>query len=121
MSRYNDPAVRDQARHLGGKVMRAIREAKRAEAAERGAATVHRDTRAHREGRCGCQNAPQGSPCPWPDKVTYTTPQDAAYALGKHGKHRRWKGGLNIYQCPAGHYHAGRWRNGQSAWEKAAA
>lgn len=120
MSRYDDPVIRDQARHLGGKVMRAIREAKRLEAAERNEATAHRNTRAHREGRCGCPEAPARARCPYPDKVAYTTPQDAAYALGKHGKHRRWKSGLNVYRCPAGHYHAGRWRNGTAAWEKAA-
>ena len=112
MSAWSGPAGRGAARER--------RAGRRAEAEARNAATVHQDTRAHREGRCGCQQAPAGAPCPWPDKVAYASPQEAAYALGKHDKHRRWKQGLNVYRCPAGHCHAGRRFSNPSAQEKAA-
>lgn len=118
-ARYCDPAVRARASVLGGAVMAAVREAKRAEAEARDDLTRHEDRRAHREGRCGC--AGQAAACPWPWKVVYATPQEAAFAQGKHRKHRRWRQGLNVYQCPAGgHYHTGRLFSRIGAWARAA-
>lgn len=117
MGRYNDPAIRERARQLGGRVMLAVREAKRSEAIERQARTLHDHTRAHRLGRCACwlPERAQSSPrrqieraCPWPEKDTYSTGQAAGFILGKLARFRRG-GGLRPYRCPAGgHFHLGR-------------
>lgn len=128
MKRYQDPAIRGRGRQLGGKVARAVAEAKRAEAEERQARTLHQHTRAHRLGQCACwlpqraQSRPgqrQERACPWPGKVAYTSPQEAARVLGKHARWRRWRQGLNIYPC-GDHYHAGRLFGRVSAWARAA-
>ncbi len=114
--------------------MRSRREAKRAEAQARNAATPHARTRAHRQRCCECWEGPalaslpsvasrkrKQRPCPWPSKVAYATPQEAAWTQGKHNRHKRWRMGLNVYRCPSGrHYHAGRLFDRVSAWARAA-
>lgn len=118
MSRWDDPQILARARQLGGRVARAVAEAKRAEAAERNARTPHDRTRAHREGRCPCWTAPvalssrrwRKTPveCPWPDKGRYTTRQAARLVLRKMAPHRR-RQGLHAYRCDAkDHWHLGR-------------
>ena len=109
--------------------MRRYRENKRTEAESRNAAAPCERTRAHRLGRCACwlpQRAQESrrrrrtGVCPWPGKVAYSTPQEAAWAIGKHARHKRWRQGLNVYPCPAGaHYHAGRLFDRISAWARA--
>ena len=128
--RYLDPAVRERAHQLGGKVMRAVREAKCAEARQRDTRTVHEATRAHRTGRCGCQPPPHLEPghaaavtaaCPHPEKDTYPTGQAAAFVLVKLARRRRTQG-LHPYPCPAGgHWHLGRdAKRPPSTWKRAA-
>ena len=107
VKRYETSAIRERARQLGGAVMRAVREAKRAEAEARNAVTRHENTRAHRENRCACQ-VTQLRMCPWPDKDQFPSRLAAAYTYARLARHRK-RQGLKPYRCPAGgHYHLGR-------------
>jgi hypothetical protein len=91
--------------------MREHRAALRAGAEARNAAAPHEFRRAHREGRCECQDAPEAPKagrCPRPDKDRFTSRQAAAYAFSRLAVWRK-RQGLKPYRCPAGdHFHLGR-------------
>jgi hypothetical protein len=124
VKRYDQPAIRVRAGQLGG-VMAAVREARRAEAADRDALTLCEWTRAHREDRCDCQDAGglevvEGR-CANPEKDRFASRQEAALV---HSRLPFWRRRQNLrpYQCPGtSHYHLGRrFRRAPQAWRRAA-
>lgn len=120
-SRYSDPRIRERAQQLGGRVMHAIAEAKRAEAEARNAATPHEWTRAHREGRCWCPElGVMAGECPWPWKERFASRAEAAHRYSRLPPWRKTQG-LRPYRCDTGdHYHLGRsYSRVSAAWRAA--